>query len=68
VFPGVTQGRRRGHEWRREHQETVSRAFARIAKVAGLENVRLHDMRKVLTSWLAEHGHAAPEMLDAILH
>ena len=70
VFPGVTQGRRRGHEWRQEHigQETVSKAFARIAETAKLEDVRLHDQRKVLTTWLAEHGHATPEVLDAILH
>ena len=70
VFPGVTQGRRRGREWRQEHigQETISRAFARIAAEAGLKDVRLHDMRKCITSWLAEHGHASPEVLDAILH
>jgi integrase len=70
VFPGVTQGRRRGREWRQEHigQETVSRAMARIASVARLKNVRLHDMRKCITSWLAEHGHATPEVLDAVLH
>jgi integrase len=70
VFPGVTQGRRHGHEWRQEHigQETVSKAFARIAEIAGLEDIRLHDQRKVLTTWLAEHGHATPEVLDAILH
>ncbi len=38
VFPGVTQGRRRGKEWRQEHvgQETVSRAFPKLAKSAGL--------------------------------
>jgi integrase len=70
LFPGVTQGRRRGREWRQEHigQETISKAFARIAEIAELEDVRLHDQRKVLTTWLAEHGHATPEVLDAILH
>jgi integrase len=57
-------------EWRQEHigQETVSRAFSRIAAVAKLKDIRLHDMRKCITSWLAEHGHATPEVLDAILH
>jgi integrase len=70
VFPGVTHGRRRGREWRQEHigQETISRAFARIVNVAGLSDLRLHDMRKIITSWLAEHGHATSEVLDAILH
>jgi integrase len=70
VFPGVTQGRRYGKEWRQEHigQETVSRAFSRIAAKAGLTDTRLHDMRKSITSWLAEHGHASSDVLDAILH
>ena len=70
VFPGTTHGRREESEWRQEHigQETVSRAFARIRELAEIDDVRLHDMRKVLTTWLAEHGHATPEVLDAILH
>jgi integrase len=69
VFPGTTHGRT-GGTWLQEHigQETVSRAMARITKVAGLKDVHLHDMRKCVTSWLAEHGHATPEVLDAILH
>jgi integrase len=69
IFPGTTHGRR-GDEWRQDHigQETVSKAMARIVKLAGLKDLRLHDMRKVLTTWLAEHGHATPEVLDAILH
>lgn len=69
VFPGTTHGRQKG-AWRQEHigQETVSRAFSRIAKLAKLTDARLHDMRKCVTSWLAEHGHATPEVLDAILH
>jgi integrase len=70
VFPGVTQGRRYGKDWRQEHigQETVSRAFSRVAAQAGLSDARLHDMRKCITSWLAEHGHASSDVLDAILH
>lgn len=70
VFPGVTQGRRRGRDWRQEHigQETVSRAFSRFAAAAGFEDLHLHDMRKIISSWLAENGHASKEVLDAILH
>lgn len=49
-------------------QQSVSRAFARVAKVAGLKDTRLHDMRKVLVTWLAENDHAEPHVLDAILH
>lgn len=70
VFPGVTQGRRRGREWRQEHigQETVSRAFGKVAAAAGIDDLHLHDMRKIISSWLAENGHAPKEVLDAILH
>jgi integrase len=70
VFPGTTHGRREGSEWRQEHiaQETVSKAFARIRELAELDDIRLHDMRKVMTTWLADHGHATGEVLDAILH
>jgi integrase len=68
VFPGATQGRRKG-EWRQDHiaQESVSRAMASLCKVAGVENVHLHDMRKAITSWLAERGER-PDILDMILH
>lgn len=70
VFPGTTHGRRVGNEWVSLHisQDAVSHAFARIVKEAGLKDVHLHDMRKCITSWLAEHGLATPEVLDAILH
>jgi integrase len=70
LFPGATQGRRQGSDWRQEHvgQESVSRAFAKVAAAAKIKNVRAHDLRKCITSWLAEHGHASPEVLDAILH
>lgn len=69
VFQGTTHGRT-GGAWRQEHvaQESVSKAMRRIADHAGLPDLVLHDMRKVITSWLAEHGHATPEVLDAILH
>lgn len=67
VFPADPRGR---DNKRQEHigQESVSRAFAKIAEFAGVSNVRLHDMRKCITTWLAEHGHATPQVLDAILH
>ena len=70
VFFGTTHGRRLGKEWRSHHitQDTVSHAFLRLIGAAGLVDVHLHDMRKCVTTWLAEHGHASPEVLDAILH
>lgn len=70
VFPGTTHGRRRERDWQSLYisQDTVSHAFGRVSKAAKVKNIRLHDMRKCITSWLAEHGHATPEVLDAILH
>ena len=69
VFEGAPNGRRKG-TWRQGHigQESVSRAMAKVVASAKLKDVRLHDMRKCITSWLAEHGHASSEVLDAILH
>ena len=69
VFQGASKGRRKG-KWLQGHiaQKSVSRAMKRVITHAGLSNARLHDMRKCVTSWLAEHGHATPEVLDAILH
>jgi integrase len=69
VFPGSGRGRK-GGVWRAESisQQSVSRAFAKVAKMAGLKNLRLHDMRKVLVSWLSENDHAEPHILDALLH
>lgn len=69
VFPGTTHGRRIGHEWRQGHigQESVSRAMAKARELAGLDAVRLHDLRKVLTTWLAERLEH-PAVLDRILH
>ena len=69
VFPGEVNGRREG-KWRQEHigQESVSRAMSRVVKTSGLVDVVLHDMRRCITTWLAENGHATPEILDVILH
>jgi integrase len=69
LFEGAPNGRRKG-TWRQEHvgQESVSRAMAKVVATAKLKDVRLHDMRKCITSWLAEHGHASSEVLDTILH
>ncbi len=69
VFEGASKGRREG-VWLQGHisQKSVSRAVARVRKQTGLGDVHLHDVRKSVTSWLAEHGHTTPEVLDAILH
>ena len=69
VFPGTTHGRREGHAWRQEYigQESVSRAMAKLREVAKVKGIRVHDMRKVLTTWLAERRER-PDILDRILH
>ena len=53
----------------REHitQGSVSQAWARLRKLAGVEDVHLHDMRKVIASWLGDRGERS-DVLDRILH
>lgn len=68
VFPGSSQGRRKG-EWRQPHiaQESVSRAMAAVSRIAGVENIHLHDMRKAIGSWMLNHG-VRPDIVDRVLH
>ena len=68
VFPATTHGRRVEDE-EREHitQESVSKAWARAAQLAGVDDVHLHDMRKAITSWLGDRGERS-DVLDRILH
>lgn len=68
VFPATTYGKHvEGEE--REHitQESVSKAWARAAQLAGVKNAHLHDTRKSITSWLGERGERS-DVLDRILH
>jgi integrase len=68
VFPATTHGRHVLGE-ARQHitQESVSHAMARARKLAKLENVHLHDLRKSISSWLGERGERS-DVLDRILH
>jgi len=67
VFPGSTHGRQQN---RTQHiaRGTVSNAMSRGMKLAGLKDVRVHDQRKQVTTWLAENQYAGSAVLDAILH
>lgn len=67
VFPGSTHGRQNN---RSQHiaRGTVSNAMSRALKIAELENVRVHDQRKQITTWLAENQFAGSAVLDMILH
>jgi integrase len=69
VFPGSSHGRKKG-VWRDEHigQESVSRAMAKAREIACVIDIRVHDMRKCITTWLDENRMASPDVLDRILH
>ena len=67
VFPGSTHGRQKN---RTQHiaRGTVSNAMSRGMKLAGLKDVRVHDQRKQLTTWLGTNQYAGSAVMDAILH
>ena len=67
VFPGSTHGRQKN---RTQHiaRGTVSNAMSRGMKLAGLKDVRVHDQRKQVTTWLGENQYAGSAVMDAILH
>ena len=47
VFPGKRKGR---------HLVNIDKSWRRIRKEAGLADVRLHDLRRTVGSWLAKDG------------
>ncbi len=49
VFPGMKQG---------EHLVNVEKAWRRVRKDAGIPDVRLHDLRRTVGSWLAQEGNS----------
>lgn len=42
--------------WQGEQIGSVKRSFKRAVRVAGLEDVQIHDLRKTCASWLAMNG------------
>jgi integrase len=58
VFPADLTRTRNGRMPRKPHinGESVSRAMARLRYEIQLEDVRVHDFRKCITTWLAEQG------------
>ena len=48
-------------------QESVSLAWKRAAKIAGVKDAHLHDMRATITTWLGDRGERS-DVLDRILH
>lgn len=48
-------------------QESVSHAFRRACDLAGIKGLTLHDMRKAITTWLADQGERG-DVLDRVAH
>ncbi|MEO7859215.1 MAG: site-specific integrase [Nitrospirales bacterium] len=54
--------------WGQHHLVNVSKPWARIRKEAGLLDVRIHDLRRTLGSWLAAAGSSLPLIGKALNH
>jgi integrase len=50
------------------HSVEAAKAWQRIRQRAGLTDVRLHDLRRTLGSWLAAQGHSLPLIGRALNH
>ncbi len=68
VFPSDTQ-RAHGLTPKLKHlaPTSVSHAMAKVTKQARIEDARLHDLRKVVASWLLENG-VGMDIVDLVLH
>jgi len=68
VFPAQPRGRHSHQTIDQEHitQESVSRAWARLRKLAKVKGANLHDSRKALVTYLDERGERS-DILDRIL-
>lgn len=61
--PHVFVGRVRG-----AHVREVSKAWQRIRKAAGLEGLRIHDLRRTFGSWLGDAGFTSKQIGTALGH
>lgn len=59
ILPGAKEG---------QHLVNVDKAWRRIRKAAGVEHVRLHDLRRTVGSWLAQGGVDLNRIKDAMRH
>jgi integrase len=68
VFPGHVTGRQKG-VWKTDHltRNGLSVALRKACKLADVKNLRNHDWRKAVVSWLNERG-TRHDVLDRILH
>ena len=51
VLPGAKPGK---------HLVNIEKTWRRVRKAADIEDVRLHDLRRTVGSWLAQAGHSLP--------
>lgn len=54
--------------WSKGHLVNVTKPWRRIKHVAGLPDVRLHDLRRTLGSWLVAQGHSLPLIGKTLNH
>jgi integrase len=51
-----------------EHLQAPGKAWQRIRKSAGLEHLRIHDMRRTFGSWLGDAGFTSKQIGSALGH
>jgi len=51
-----------------EHMRGLGHALRRVLKRAGLENIRIHDLRRTVGSWLAQSGKSLHLIGDVLNH
>jgi integrase len=59
VFPGSKKG---------EHLVNITKPWYRVREAAGVEDVRLHDLRRTVGSWLASAGNSLPLIGKVLNH
>ena len=61
--PYLLPGAKKGH-----HLVNIDLPWRRIRKAAGLEDVRLHDLRRTVGSWMTQDGVDLNKIKDALRH
>ena len=59
VLPGMIEG---------QHLVNVEKSWQRVRKEAGVADVRLHDLRRTVGSWLAQSGNSLMVIQKALNH
>lgn len=61
--PYVFVGKKPGH-----HLVNITKPWMRVRKAAAVEDVRLHDLRRTVGSWLAQAGNSLPLIGKVLNH